>query len=359
MNKVYFLSVSICTILIITGVETLECYSCSKISDPSTCNTTITCATDEACYQESTVSGHTKIVTLGCINNKQCGASTTDSLTMIGRDIKRRQEQKCLECCGTDRCNEILCAHRNPAACIDDETIDCPRMNSVFGICKDINHAKSLCPDFCKLCDVVDGVWTEWTLWSTCDVTCETGIQSRSRTCANPAPAHGGQDCVGNQAETKLCQKSLCPVHGHWSSWEAWGACSVSCGLGIQRRQRTCTNPAPQRFGDHCFGLNIDDRICVPKACSDGEWTSWGNWSSCSVTCGGGFQSRSRSCTNPRPSLIGRYCDGDSSQVGSCNRHACRGMYKTTRSIAFIQWNRFRYQFAVMILIILGKCRPR
>ncbi|XP_045169863.2 thrombospondin-1-like [Mercenaria mercenaria] len=332
MYKTEFLSVILGLLLNVTDVSALQCFNCSNISDPSACNTTIMCNSDEACYQDSVISGQSKTITLGCIHIKQCGVTTSGPGTLIGRDVSRRQNNQCHECCSTDRCNELLCARRNPADCIDDETIDCSRMNSVFGICKDISHAKALCPHFCGLCDVVDGVWTEWTPWSTCDVTCETGTQSRARTCTNPATAHGGLDCIGDKAQTKQCHKQLCPVHGGWSAWKAWGTCSVTCGIGIQRRQRTCTNPAPQRFGDHCFGLSLDDRLCMSIACSNGGWTAWRSWGSCSITCGGGFRSRSRTCTNPITSLSGKHCKGDTIQVGACSNTVCKGPNVAFRS---------------------------
>ena len=59
----------------------------------------------------------------------------------------------------------------------------------------------------------------------------------------------------------------LYPVHGGWSSWSAWGGCPVTCGGSLERRDRTCTNPRPALFGDHCFGDNHEIRICATNSC--------------------------------------------------------------------------------------------
>ncbi|XP_045169839.2 thrombospondin-2-like isoform X2 [Mercenaria mercenaria] len=325
MKRVIILFAVLGLVLLSFGsTEALECLNCLNISDPRVCNTTITCGTNEACFQDSVVLGQQLSVSLGCTNQKRCNIDSNGAGAIIGRDVTKRQDTRCLECCASDRCNDILCARRNPALCIDDESIDCPRLNSLFGVCNDIHHAKSVCPKFCGLCDVVDGAWAEWSSWSTCDVTCEDGTQSRSRTCTNPPPAHGGLDCVGDKMETKQCHKQLCPVHGKWSGWSQWGTCSTTCDVGIQNRQRTCTNPAPQRFGNHCFGVNIDNRLCMPRACSNGHWSTWEAWGTCSVTCGGGFKTRTRSCTNPRPSLTGRDCVGEPFQAGPCSNNDCQ-----------------------------------
>ena len=55
----------------------------------------------------------------------------------------------------------------------------------------------------------------------------------------------------------------------------------------------------------------------------DGNWTDWGDWNLCSVTCAGGTQSRSRTCTNPPPRYGGRECSGESEDVQSCNEDPC------------------------------------
>ncbi|XP_078588098.1 uncharacterized protein LOC144869084 isoform X2 [Branchiostoma floridae x Branchiostoma japonicum] len=59
----------------------------------------------------------------------------------------------------------------------------------------------------------VDGGWSDWSPWSTCSVTCGVGEQTRDRTCTNPAPANGGADCDGPTQETQACDTGVsCPV---------------------------------------------------------------------------------------------------------------------------------------------------
>ncbi|KAI8497501.1 hypothetical protein Bbelb_248070 [Branchiostoma belcheri] len=51
----------------------------------------------------------------------------------------------------------------------------------------------------------------------------------------------------------------------------------------------------------------------------DGNWSDWGSWSSCSVTCGEGMWTRSRTCTNPAPANGGADCVGQAQESGTCN----------------------------------------
>lgn len=47
----------------------------------------------------------------------------------------------------------------------------------------------------------------------------------------------------------RYCNEHLpCPPHVYWSAWSVWERCTVACGGGIQSRRRTCEN------GNDCPG---------------------------------------------------------------------------------------------------------
>ena len=55
----------------------------------------------------------------------------------------------------------------------------------------------------------------------------------------------------------------------------------------------------------------------------DGVWEAWGTWSSCSQTCGGGFQIRRRTCGFPAHAMQGDYCMGRGTGTQTCNPDPC------------------------------------
>ena len=57
----------------------------------------------------------------------------------------------------------------------------------------------------------------------------------------------------------------------------------------------------------------------------DGGWSNFGDWSSCSVPCGDGTQTRTRSCNNPTPADGGADCVGEDSESQPCNMGECAG----------------------------------
>ncbi|XP_020625289.1 coadhesin-like [Orbicella faveolata] len=122
--------------------------------------------------------------------------------------------------------------------------------------CEDLGPAnqtlecnKSPCP--------IDGNYTEWSKWSDCSVTCGGGKRKRSRTCTNPHPKHGGKNCddLGPASESLECNPDPCPIDGNYTEWSAWSECNVTCDGGLQTRTRQCTNPPPQYGGKDCEEL--------------------------------------------------------------------------------------------------------
>ncbi|KAI8492290.1 hypothetical protein Bbelb_301870 [Branchiostoma belcheri] len=171
-------------------------------------------------------------------------------------------------------------------------------------------------------CGDVNGSWSNWSPWSDCSVTCGVGVRNRTRTCSQPAPANGGADCVGQAQETQQCNTGIpCPVNGSWSNWSPWSDCSVTCGVGVRNRTRTCSQPAPANGGADCVGQAQETEQCTTGVTCpvDGGWSSWASWSDCSVTCGLGTRTRTRTCTNPVPANGGADCDGQAQETEQCD----------------------------------------
>lgn len=68
----------------------------------------------------------------------------------------------------------------------------------------------------------------------------------------------------------------------------------------------------------------------------DGVWVTWGSWGTCTVTCGGGSQTRSRTCTNPAPQYGGAACPGSGGSSQACNTQHCPSKYKIMFSVFII-----------------------
>uniref|UniRef100_A0A8C1GCZ4 Hemicentin-1 n=1 Tax=Cyprinus carpio TaxID=7962 RepID=A0A8C1GCZ4_CYPCA len=170
----------------------------------------------------------------------------------------------------------------------------------------------------------VHGGFSEWMEWGACSVSCGTGVQKRLRQCNNPFPANGGQHCIGSATETRSCQGKPCPVDGSWSEWSSWEECSRTCGQGNRTRVRTCSNPPAQHGGRACEGKAVEAIMCSIRPCPvGGNWGAWLPWSPCSETCGKGMQTRLRLCNNPPPSFEGPSCEGPDTQTQVCSERNC------------------------------------
>ena len=50
-------------------------------------------------------------------------------------------------------------------------------------------------------------------------------------------------------------------VDGKWTDWGDWGSCDKLCGGGLQKRVRSCTNPPPAEGGSPCYDYPDDERV--------------------------------------------------------------------------------------------------
>ncbi|CAF1041453.1 unnamed protein product [Didymodactylos carnosus] len=171
----------------------------------------------------------------------------------------------------------------------------------------------------------VSGAWSLWSPFGACSGTCGTGIQVRSRNCSAQL---GSDQCPGSPIDTQQCDTTIsCPTDGQWGAWTGWTNCSsIACVGSSMYRFRTCNNPAPMNGGQLCSGSALDTQTCAIFCPPAGNWADWGVWSTCSSTCLGGRRYRNRTCTNPAPVNGSAPCIGSSIDIDySCGNTTCGG----------------------------------
>ncbi|KAG7269124.1 hypothetical protein CRUP_013388 [Coryphaenoides rupestris] len=161
-------------------------------------------------------------------------------------------------------CHEISCPWI-PCANATQRGRSCDRINSN---CDGTSVQTRDCyPKECDKRFKQDGGWSHWSPWSSCSVTCGEGVITRIRLCNSPTPQMGGSECQGQGRETEVCQQSPCPINGGWGPWSLWNTCTATCGGGLQKRRRLCTDPAPKYGGEECIGGGAMSQVCNKQEC--------------------------------------------------------------------------------------------
>ncbi|MGH0124666.1 UNVERIFIED_CONTAM: hypothetical protein FKN15_072281 [Acipenser sinensis] len=174
----------------------------------------------------------------------------------------------------------------------------------------------------------------EWSAgaWSECSKTCGRGLKKRSVYCSstnlsNKPSILPDSMCSRDQKPKaqETCVLRRCPKNDRleWVT-SAWSECSTSCGPGVQKRELKCSEK-----DDHGKYIEFPQRRCrnlqkpiveLEQACNKGScsgprpppertismvvsgWYS-SPWQQCTVSCGGGVQTRSVQCLRQgRPS---------------------------------------------------------
>lgn len=281
------------------------------------------------------------------------------------------------EKCGPDTCQRAYYPEDSLEMCVrhahPPEGFVETQGHQSFEECCEENFQTRLAPCYDKSANPPqNGGWSEWTVSGPC---CD-GKQTISRTCTEPAPQNGGDDCDGPSQMEQHCQGDTCS-NGGWGEWSDYGSCcdrqktrTREClapgGVGCEGEssetvfcvQDTCEKTYVPNFtlgkcvsismtdnsgdvsktfkeagiplnalrynnGHDCcnnhFNWNYD--ICMETAqfAVDG---GWGEWSSYGLCCKG-YQSKYRSCNNPAPKAGGLPCAGPSIDTVSCFPNEC------------------------------------
>merc|ERR1712137_640844 len=89
-------------------------------------------------------------------------------------------------------------------------------------------------------------------------------MKTRTRNCSDI-------ECTGEMQQTELCfsDQMFCGERS-WDDWSGWGSCSVTCGIGLQSRERSCPQTAGL-FEGPCAGDRREFKLCKQAHCTDQE----------------------------------------------------------------------------------------
>lgn len=162
--------------------------------------------------------------------------------------------------------------------------------------------------------DCSDAKW-ELGSWTGCSTSCGRGVRSRLAVCRSSTGVVIDEKYCGKISEpiVEVCHLENC---ADWAE-EEWSSCSVTCGNGLQSRAVICKRNGQKVHNSYCNRSNMPMMYqqCEMKACNAWEF---GEWSVCSASCGEGSQSRSARCLTSNCPQLER-----ETVQRSCNTHRC------------------------------------
>uniref|UniRef100_A0AAQ4PZZ8 Adhesion G protein-coupled receptor B1b n=1 Tax=Gasterosteus aculeatus aculeatus TaxID=481459 RepID=A0AAQ4PZZ8_GASAC len=216
--------------------------------------------------------------------------------------------------------------------------------------------------------------WAGWGRWSVCSQECDGGVQVRSRACqpeddvcegtVEEGRACNPQPCIGKERNRSQGLRAIVGLKrdnadnsnygvvatqtadSKTDEWSPWSTCSITCGEGWQSRTRIC---ATSSFTTQCTGALRENRPCNNTAVCpvDGAWDEWTPWSLCSSTCGRGYRDRTRICKQPQNG--GEPCRGPTRQTKFCNIAVCPGESRNPAYFRLTDWlNSWREMFCLV-----------
>ncbi|XP_033847617.1 A disintegrin and metalloproteinase with thrombospondin motifs 18 isoform X1 [Periophthalmus magnuspinnatus] len=196
----------------------------------------------------------------------------------------------------------------------------------------------------------------EWSTgaWSQCSKTCGRGMRKRSVFCRSTDPGASAvvvPDSMCRQHHRpkaqEICVLRRCPKSDRllWTP-TPWGECSRSCGSGVQKRELHCGERDPRggfvelpsrRCRNMAKPLLDLQQPCNRGACPEPPHISPGRhpsssmvsgwysspWQQCSVTCGGGVQTRAVQCLRQGRPTAGCLPHQKPVTSRACNTHFC------------------------------------
>ncbi|XP_039988819.1 spondin-1b isoform X3 [Xiphias gladius] len=158
---------------------------------------------------------------------------------------------------------------------------------------------------------------TEWGEWDSCSVTCGIGMIRRERM-VKMTPIDGSM-CKTDVAEVEKCMMPECyTIPCMLSPWLDWSECSVTCGRGVRTRQRMLKSDPAECTEE----LEQTEKCMLPECPVDCMVSEWSEWSECNKSCGKGHTIRTR-MVKLEPQFRGSTCP-ETIQRKKCKIRKCR-----------------------------------
>uniref|UniRef100_A0A3Q2XJ49 Uncharacterized protein n=1 Tax=Hippocampus comes TaxID=109280 RepID=A0A3Q2XJ49_HIPCM len=131
---------------------------------------------------------------------------------------------------------------------------------------------------------------------------------------------------VVSPAQLRPCNTQACPPG--WNTG-AWSQCSKSCGRGLRKRSVFCQSADPGAVvPDSMCRQNQRPKAqesCVLRRCPKNDKLQWTltSWGECSVSCGGGVQTRGVQCVYQGRPASGCLAHQRPVATRACNTQFC------------------------------------
>ncbi|XP_077987002.1 cubilin-like [Glandiceps talaboti] len=179
--------------------------------------------------------------------------------------------------------------------------------------------------------------------WGQCSLSCGDGVQSRSVSCNSLSTTFvvDESNCVSEgltrPSTTQACNLGVCPLVPTYEYYTGpYGTCSVTCGSGVESRDVYCrevgttTEVAEAQCITQGLTKPTSVQACTLSACPSAVYEYYaGPFGTCSVTCGGGYQTRTVYCREVGIdiALTDAPCEAQSltkpDVIGSCTEQSC------------------------------------
>ncbi|XP_071810508.1 A disintegrin and metalloproteinase with thrombospondin motifs 9-like isoform X3 [Asterias amurensis] len=132
--------------------------------------------------------------------------------------------------------------------------------------------------------------------WSKCSSTCGSGLHQRVIFCQDE---NGDSDTCSEALRPQNIEVCNTGIHCPRWSFGDWGTCSASCGGGSKSRLVLCRLRSGRTLADascNILSRPVDTSMCGTRPCATrARWNSRA-WNGCSVNCGVGVETRSVIC---------------------------------------------------------------